>query len=133
MILRLLCPRDHHKWVTLQEGREADEHGRYPNVDRLPGFDVKWLLKPYTDSDCAIFMGNMGSRTTVTEDTVSAGGHIPLSNAHKQKQPGRDVEVHTGEGSFEGQVSPNRVGSERSQGLMGAEEDFVATFAEKRQ
>src|SRR5256885_1409585 len=34
MILRLLCPRDHHEWVTLQEGPEAD--GRYPEVNVLP-------------------------------------------------------------------------------------------------
>ena len=135
MILRLLCPRDHHKWVTLQEGPETDGHGRYPNVDRLPGFDVnvKWRLKLYTDPDCAIFMGNMGSRTTVTEETALADDHIPLGSAHEEKQPCRDVEVHAGEGLLGGQVSPDGVSSKRSQGLMSPEEEFVGESAEERQ
>ena len=117
--------------MTLQEGPEAD--GRYLKVDCLPGFDIKWLLKLDADPDRAILIGNIGSRTTVTEDTVLLDDHIPLGNAHKQKQPCRDVEVHAGEGFLGGQVSPDGVGSERCQGLMGAEEEFVAGSAEKRQ
>ena len=130
MILRLLCPRDHHEWMTLQEGPEADR--RYPKVDGLPGFDVEWLLKLYAHPDSAIFLGNMGSRTTITEDAVLVDDHIPLANAHEQKQPCRDVEVHVGEGFLGGQVSPDGVGSERRQGLVGAEEDFVGGSAEER-
>jgi hypothetical protein len=45
MISRLLCPRYHDKWMTLQEGPEAD--GRYLEVDMLPGFDVNWLALDY--------------------------------------------------------------------------------------
>jgi hypothetical protein len=89
MILRLLRPRDHYEWMTLQEGPEAD--GRYPKVDGLSGFDVKWFLQLYADPDRAIFVSNTGSCTTVTEDTVFADDHIRLGNAHKQKQPCRDV------------------------------------------
>ncbi len=131
MILRLLCPRDYHERVTLQEGPEAD--GRHPHlkVDGLPGFDVKWLLKLYADPDRAIFVGDIGLRTTVTEDTVSADNHIPLSKAHEQKQPCRDVEVRTGEGFLGGQVPPDGVGSKRGQGLMGVEEEFIGWSAEE--
>jgi hypothetical protein len=68
--------------MTLQKGPETD--GRHPHleVDGLPGFDVKWLLKLDTDPDRAIFVGNVGSRATVTEDTVSADDHITLGNAY---------------------------------------------------
>ena len=75
----------------------------------------------------------MGSRMTVTEDTVSADDRILLGNAHQQKQSCRDVEVYAGGGFLGGQVSPDGVGSERCQGLMGAEEEFVGGFAEERQ
>ena len=119
--------------MTLQEGPEADGRHPHPKVDGLPGFDIKWLLKLYADPDRAIFVGNMGSRTTVTEDTVLADDNIPLSNAHEQKQPCQNVYVHAGEGFLGGQVSPDGVGSERCQGLMGAEEEFVGGFAEERQ
>jgi hypothetical protein len=87
MILRLLCPRDHYKWMTLQEGLEVDGRHPYLKVDSLPGFNIKWLLKLYTDPDRAIFVGNIGSCTTVTEDTVSADDYIPLGNVYKKKQP----------------------------------------------
>jgi hypothetical protein len=133
MILRFLCPRDDHKRVTLQEGPEADGRHPHPKVDGLPSFHVKWLLNLDADPDYAIFVGNVGSRATVTEDTVSADDHIPLSNAYEQKQPGRDVQVHAGEGLLGGQVSPDGVGSERGRGLMCAEEEFVGGLAEKRQ
>jgi len=83
MILRLLRPRDHHEWMTLQEGLEAD--GRYPKVNSLSSFDVKWFLKLYADPDRAIFVSNIGSCITVTEDTVLADDYIRLDNAHKQK------------------------------------------------
>jgi hypothetical protein len=67
--------------VTLQEGPEADR--RDPKIDGLPSFDVKWLLKLYADPDRAILVGNLGSRTTVAEDTVLADDHVALSNAHE--------------------------------------------------
>ena len=54
--------------MALQEGPEAD--GRHPKVDGLPGFDFEFLLKLYTDPDRAMFLGNMGSRTTVYVYTV---------------------------------------------------------------
>ena len=82
------------------QGPEPD--GRYPKVDNLPGFDVKWFLKLYTDPDRAVFVSNTGSRTTVTEDTVLADDHIRLSNAYKQKQPCRDVYVRAGKAYSEG-------------------------------
>lgn len=119
--------------MSLQERPEADGRHPHPKVDGLPGFDIKWLVKLYADPDRARFMGNMGSRATVTEDTVSADDHIPLGNAHEKEQPRRDVEVHAGEGFLGGQVSPDGVGSERGQGLMGAEEEFVGGSAEERQ
>ena len=131
MILRLLCPRDHHERMTLQEGPEADGRHPHPQVDSLPGFNVKWLLKLDADPDRAIFVGNMGPRASVTEDTVLADDHIALGKAHEQKQPCRDVQVDAGEGLLEGQVSPDGVGSERGQGLMGAEEEFVGWSAEE--
>jgi hypothetical protein len=78
-------------------------------------------------------MGNIGSRATVTEDTVSADDHIPLGNAHKKEQPRRDIEVHAREGFLGGQVSPDKVGNEHGQGLIGAEKEFVGGSAEERQ
>ena len=119
--------------MTLQEGPEADGRHPYPKVDGLPRFDIKWLLELYTDPDRAIFVGYMGSCTTVTEETASADDYKPLGNAHKQKQPCRDVEVHAGEGLLGGQVSPDGVSSKRSQGLMSPEEEFVGESAEERQ
>lgn len=77
-------------------------------------------------------MGNMGWRTTVTEDAVLVDDDTTLGNAHEQKQPCRDVEVHAGEGFLGGQVSPDEVGRERRQGLVGAEEEFVRGSAEER-
>ena len=118
--------------MTLQEGPEADGRHPYPKVDGLPGFDVKWLLKLYADPDRAIFVGNMGSRTLVTDDAVSVDDHIPLGNAHEKKQPYGDIEVHAGRGFLGGQVSPDGVSSERCQGLMGTEEEFVGGSAEER-
>ena len=53
-------------------------------------------------------------------------------NTHAQKQPRQDVEVRAGEGFFRGQVSPDGVGRERGQGLVGAEEEFVRGSAEER-
>ena len=38
-----------------------------------------------------------------------------------------------GEGLLGGQVSPDRVGYEHGQGLMGAEEEFVGRPVEERQ
>jgi hypothetical protein len=102
MILCFLCPRDHHKWMTLQ-GPEADGRHPHPKVDSLPGFDIKWLWKLYADPDRAIFVSNIGLRTTVTKNTVSADDHVPLGNAHEQKQPCRDIKVHAGEGFLGGQ------------------------------
>jgi hypothetical protein len=69
--------------MTLQEGPEADGRYLHPKVDCLPIFDVKWLLKLYPNPCRAIFMGNIGSRTRVTEDIISADDHILLSNAHE--------------------------------------------------
>jgi hypothetical protein len=119
--------------MTLQEGPEADGRHPYPKVDRLPGFDVKLLLKLNADPDYAIFVCNVGSRATGTEDTVSADDYIALGNAHKQKQSCRDIQVYAGESFLRGQVSPDRVGSERGRGLMGAEEEFVGGPAEEWQ
>jgi hypothetical protein len=85
MILRLLYPRDHHEWMTLQERPEADERHPHPEVNSLPGFDVKWLLKLDTDLDRVISLGNMGPRASITKDIVSADDHIALSNVHEQK------------------------------------------------
>ena len=132
MILRLLCPRDDHEWMTLQEGPETDGRHPHPKVDGLPGFHVKWVLKLDADPNYAIFVGNIGSRATVMEDTVSADDYIPLSNAHKQKQPGRDIQVYAREGLLGGQVSPDGVGSERGRGLMCAEEEFVGGPVKER-
>jgi hypothetical protein len=83
VILRLLGLRDDYEWVTLLEGPEANGRHPYPQVDSLPGFNVKSLLKRDADPDRAIFVGNVGPRATVTEDTVSADDHRPLSNAHE--------------------------------------------------
>lgn len=83
MVLRFLCPRNHHKWMTLQKGPEADRRHPHPKVDGLPGIDVEWLLELYADPDRAIFVSDSGSRTTVTEYTISADDQIPLSNAHE--------------------------------------------------
>ena len=91
----------------------------------MSGFDLKWLLKLYTNPDSAMFVGNMGPRTPVPKDTVSADDHEQLSHAQKQKQPSRDVYVRAGEVSFGRQVSPDGVGSKRGQGLMSAKEYFV--------
>jgi hypothetical protein len=117
--------------MALQEGPEAD--GRHPKINGLPGFDCEFLLKLYTDPDRAMFLGNIGSRTTVTEDTILVDNFVPLGNVHKQKQPCRNLQVHAREGFLRGQVSPNRIGSERGQGLMSAEEDFVGGSTEDRQ
>jgi hypothetical protein len=38
-----------------------------------------------------------------------------------------------GEGLLRGQVSPDGIGSEPSQGLMGAEEEFIGGLVEERQ
>jgi hypothetical protein len=86
MILRLLCPRDYHGWMALQEGPEADGRHLHPDVDGLPGFDVKWLLKLDVNPGCAIFVGKVGSRATVAEDTVSADDHIALGNARNPSE-----------------------------------------------
>jgi hypothetical protein len=99
--------------MTLQKGPEADRRYPHPKIDNLPGFDVKWLLKLYASPDCAIFVGNISSRTPVTENAVLADDHISLSNAYKQKQPRRDVEIHAGKGFLRRQVSPDRISSER--------------------
>lgn len=77
-------------------------------------------------------MGDMGSRTTVTKDTVLADNHIPLSNANEQKQPCRDIDVHTEEGFLEEQMSSDEVGSKCRQGLMNAKKDFIEGSAEER-
>jgi hypothetical protein len=118
--------------VGLQEGSEVDGRHPHPEINGLPGFNVKLLLKLDADPDYAIFVGNMGPRTLIMEDTVLKDDHIPLSNAHEQKKPCRDIEVQAGEGFLEGQVSPDGVGSERGQGLMGAEEEFVGGSMEER-
>ena len=86
----------------------------------------------YIDPERAIFVSNIGSRTTETKDTVLADDHIPLSNVYKQKQPCRDIKVHVGEGFLGGQMSPDRVDSEYGQGLIGTEEEFVGESTEER-
>ena len=83
MILRLLCPRDHHEWVTLQEGPEAD--GRYPEVNVLPSFDVKWLLTLYAEPDRTIFVRDVGSRTAISEEAILVDDNTALDGAHEQK------------------------------------------------
>lgn len=77
--------------MTLQEGPETDGRHPHPKVDSLSSFDLKWFLKLDADPDRAIFVGNVGSRATITEDTVSADDHITLGNAYEQKQLCRDV------------------------------------------
>ena len=79
-----------------------------------------------------MLMGNLGSRSTITKDTVVIDNSTPLDNTHEQKQPRQDVEVRAGEGFFRGQVSPDRVGRERGQGLVEAEEEFVRGSTEER-
>jgi hypothetical protein len=54
--------RDHHEWMALQEGPEADGRPPHPEVDGLPGFDVKWLLKLDADPDRAMFVCNEGRK-----------------------------------------------------------------------
>lgn len=73
----------------------------------------------------------MGPRASVTKDTVSADNHIALGNAHKQKQPCRDIQIRAGEGLLGEKVPPDGVSSERGQSLMGAEEELVGESAEE--
>ena len=67
--------------MTLQEGLEANR--RYPKVDSLPSFDVKWFLKLYADLNSTIFVSNIGLCITVMEDTVLVDDYIRLGNAYK--------------------------------------------------
>jgi hypothetical protein len=85
MFLRFLCPRDHHEWVALQAGLEANR--RNPKIDGLLSFDVKFFLKLYANPDRAMLMGNLGSRATVTKDTVVMDDGTPLDNTYEYKQP----------------------------------------------
>jgi hypothetical protein len=68
VILWLPCPRNHHEWVTWQERPEADR--RNPEIDVLPSFDVKWLLKLYAEPDRTIYVRDVGSRTAIPEEAI---------------------------------------------------------------
>ena len=65
----------------------TEANGRYPKVNSLSGFNIKWFLKLYMDPNRAIFVSNIGSCITITEDTVLADNYIRLDNTYKQKQP----------------------------------------------
>lgn len=75
--------------MALQKGPEANRW--YPKIDRLPGFDFQRLLRVYADSNCAMFVGNMGTGTAVTKDAVLANNYIPLRNVHERKQASGDI------------------------------------------
>ena len=127
MILRLLSPRNHREWVTLQERPEAD--GRNPEIDVLPSFDVNWLLKLYAEPDRTIYVRDVGSCTAIPEEAILVDDDTALDDTHEQKQARRDVQVAARKGLVGWQVSPNGVGGERRQGMVGAEEEFVGGSA----
>jgi hypothetical protein len=54
--------------VTLQERLEAD--GRNQEIDVLPSFDVKWLLKLYAEPDRTIYVRDVGLRTAILEEAI---------------------------------------------------------------
>jgi hypothetical protein len=126
VILWLLCPRNHHEWVSLQERPEAD--GRNPDID-VPSLDVKSLLTLYAEPDRTIYVRDVGSRTAIPEEAILVDDDTALDDAHEQKQPRRDVQVAAGKGLVGWQVLPDGVGGERRQGMVGAEEEFVGGSA----
>ena len=71
--------------MTLQEGLETDGRHSHPKINSLLSFHVKWLLKLDADLDGAIFVSNVGSRATGTEDTALADDHIALGNVQEQE------------------------------------------------
>ncbi len=119
--------------MTLQDGPEADARHPHPKVDDLPSFDVTRLLKMYVDPDRTIFVDNVGSRTTVTEDTGFTDDNVILGNEHEQKQPCRVVQVKAGEGFSEGWCRQMKQAAKGRPGLMSAEEELVEESAEGRQ
>jgi hypothetical protein len=70
-------------------------------------------------------MHDVGSRTAIPEEAILVDDDTALDDAHEQKQPCRDVQVAAGKGLVGWQVSPDGVGRERRQGMVGAEEEFV--------
>lgn len=131
MILRLLCSRDHHKWVTLQKGPEADE--RYSEIDVLLSFDVKWLLTLYAEPDRTMFVRDMGSHTARPEEAILIDDDTALNDAHDQKQPSWDVQVTAGKGLVGWQVSSDGIDGERCQSMVCTEEQFIGGSAEERE
>jgi hypothetical protein len=81
VILRLLCPRNHHEWVTLQERPEADR--RNLEIDVLPSFDVKWLLKLYVEPDHTIDVRDVGSRMAIPEEAILVDDDTALDDTYE--------------------------------------------------
>ena len=85
VILWLLCPRDHHEWVALQEGPDAG--GRHPDIDVLPSFHLKRLPTLNLEPDRTIYVRDVGLPTARPEETILVEDGTALDNAHEQKQP----------------------------------------------
>lgn len=79
----------------------------------LPSFDVKWLLKLYTEPDCTIYVCDVGSRMAIPEEAILVDDDTALDNTHKQKQACQDVQVAVRKGLVGWQVSPNSIGGKR--------------------
>lgn len=77
--------------MALEKGLEADR--RNPQVDILPGLNLHRLREMNTDLDCAMELGDYGSRATVAEGTVTIQHARSLEKEGCREQASREVEV----------------------------------------
>ncbi len=105
--------------MALQESPEA--HGRNPEVDVLPGYDLQRPRK---------FNAAVGGRHNSPGGTTSHGPVPPqntpaFDDRRREEQRGGGIDIHAREQRTGWQVTPTRVGGQRSQYLVRSKKDFV--------
>ena len=84
------------------------------------------------DLDCAMELGDHGSRATVAECTVPIQHAPGLDEARGREQASREVDVQAREKAIRREMSPSAIEEESRQRLVRTKEDFVGDLAEER-
>ena len=84
------------------------------------------------DLNCAMELGDHGSRATVAEGTVSIQHAPGLDEERGREQASREVDVQAREKIIRREMSPSGIEEESRQRLVRTKEDFIGDLAEER-
>lgn len=84
------------------------------------------------DLDCAMELGDHGSRATVAERTVPIQYAPGLDEERGREQASREVDIQVREKAIRREMSLSVIEEESRQRLVHTKEDFVGDLAEER-